>query len=75
MTTKHLTLAASMILFTAMAGQASARPEHAGWQHSTNAVTYSGSVQNPELAPGAETATQPVEGIVHHYTGGPKFND
>jgi hypothetical protein len=38
-------------------------------------MTYSGSVQNPELAPGTETAPQPVEGIVHRYTGGPKFND
>ena len=75
MLTKHLTLAASMILFTAIAGQASARPEHTGRQHSTNAVTYSSSIQDPEFAPGAGMATQPVEGIVHRYTGGPKYND
>ena len=75
MLTKRLAIVASMILFTAMAGQASARPEHSGGQHSTNALTFSGNVQEPEFVPGAGTPSQSVEGIVHRYTGGPKFND
>jgi len=74
MLTKRLGIVASMILFTAIAGQASARPEHSGMQHSTNAVTSS-NIQEPELVSGAGTPSQSVEGIVHRYTGGPKFND
>ena len=75
MTSKHLALAASMIPLTAIAGQASARPEHSGRQHSTNSMTYSSRIQNQEFLPGGETAPQPIEGMVHRYTGGPKSND
>jgi len=74
MLTKRLAIVASMILFTAIAGQASARPEHSGGQHSTNAVTSS-NIQEPEFVSGAGTPSQSVGGIVHRYTGGPKFND
>jgi hypothetical protein len=75
MLTKRLAIVASMILFTAIAGQASARPEHSGRQHSTNAVTFSNNIQDPEFGPGAGTPPRSVEGNVHRYTGGPKFND
>ena len=54
MTSKHLALAASMIPFTAIAGQASARPEHSGRQHSTNSMTYSSRIQNQEFLPGGK---------------------
>jgi hypothetical protein len=75
MFTKRLALVASMILFTAMAGQASARSEHSGRQHSTDAVTSSSNIQDPEFVSGTGTPPQSVEGIVHRYTGGPKYND
>ena len=75
MLTKRLAIVASMILFTAIAGQASARPEHSGRLHSTDAVTFSSNIPGPEFVLGTGTPPQSVEGIVHRYTGGPKFND
>jgi hypothetical protein len=69
MLTKRLAIVASMILFTAIAGQASARREHSGVQHSTNAVTSSNNIHEPEFVPGAGTPSQSVEGIVHRLHG------
>ncbi len=75
MLTKRLALVTSMILFTAIAGQASARPEHSGRQHSSNAVTSMSNIQEPEFVTDVGTPAQAVEGNAHHYTGGPKSND
>jgi hypothetical protein len=73
MLTKPLTLVASMILFTAIAGQASARPQHSGTEHSVHAVTFPDNVQAPEFMP--DTGTPSPQIAVHRYTGGPKSND
>ena len=71
MLTKHLALVTSMVLFTALAGQASARPAHSMTQHATHAMMSQGNVQDPEFMPDAGTSPHDM----HHYTGGPKSND
>lgn len=72
MLAKPLALIASMILLTAIAGQASARPQHSHTEHSATAVTFRDNVQAPEFAP--DTGTPPRIDV-HRYTGGPKSND
>src|ERR1700754_2012370 len=43
---KRITLVTSMILFTAITGQAYARPQHFGTQHSTHAMASQANTQD-----------------------------
>lgn len=72
MLTKRLALVTSMILFSAIAGQASARPAHSMTHHSTHAVASPENMQDPEFE---FDVASPPQTVVHHYTGGPKYND
>ena len=69
---KRITLVTSMILFTAITGQAYARPQHFGTQHSTHAMASQANTQDEEFMPGADNSSAAA---MHRYTGGPKSND
>ncbi len=69
---KRLTMVTSMILFAAIAGQASARTEHFAGRHSTDAMASQANMQDQEFLSGADTSSAAA---MHHYTGGPKSND
>jgi hypothetical protein len=75
MLTKSLALVASVILLSATAGQASARPAHSMTQHSTHEVAWPENMQDPEFGFFGFDAGWPPQADVHHYTGGPKYND
>ena len=72
MLVKSLALVTSMVLLTAIAGQAAARPAHPGMQHSNQAAMSSSEHQSPETTAGAAMSN---EAPMHRYMGGPKSND
>ena len=75
MLAKPLALITSMVLLTAIAGPAAARPVHSGHSgmpHSNQATMSSGDHQTPEAADGTAMSTGAP---MHRYTGGPKSND
>jgi hypothetical protein len=75
MNTKRLAFAASIILLTAISGQASARTAHPAEKYRTNATYSSSEVRHPEEAFGSAIRPQATEADVHRYSGGPKSND
>ena len=72
MLTKRLALVAPMILFAAIAGQASAQTIRPMTEHSTHALTGPDSIQAAEFA---SDAGMPSQAGTHRYNGGPKSND
>ena len=72
MLVKPLALVTSMVLLTAIAGQAVARPVHSSMQHSNQAAMSSSDHQTMESMAGTAMST---EAPMHRYMGGPKSND
>ena len=75
MIAKRLALATSIILLTAISGQAYARTANPGDKYWTNAAYASSEVRHPENAFGSAMPSQATEGNAHRYHGGPKSND